>query len=111
MKTTIDSYDFIKAFEELRPDNFTRAGLNALFDYLEEFEADTGHEMELDVIAICCDFTEYETALEAANEHCYEPEDDGGVNGGENEERAALEYLQDNTQVIQHDSGIIIQNW
>ena len=104
MKTTVSSYDFVKAFEELRPDNFSRPGLNALFEYLEEFEEDTGHEMELDVIAICCDYCEYETALEAATDCFFEPDEDA-------QEAAALEWLQDHTSVITHEGGIIIQNW
>lgn len=64
MKQTVTKYDFIDAFKRVRPDNFSYAGLEALFDYLEEYEYSTGEEMELDVIAICCDFTEYENLAE-----------------------------------------------
>ena len=31
-----------------------------MFDHLQEYENDTGGELELDVIALCCDFTEYD---------------------------------------------------
>ena len=55
MKQTISFYDFERAFNSIRPDNFSRGGLRALFDYLEEYGSST-----LDVIAICCEFTEYE---------------------------------------------------
>lgn len=58
MKTTVDFYDFKRAFLASRPENFTYEGLEILFDGLEEFEEDTGEEMELDVIALCCDFCE-----------------------------------------------------
>ncbi len=58
MRTTVDFYDFRRAFDACRPDNFSYEGLSVLFDGLEEFEEDTGEEMELDVIAICCDFAE-----------------------------------------------------
>ena len=58
MKTTVSVYDFHQAFKELRPTNFSYAGLNILYDYFEEYERDTGEELEMDVIAICCDFTE-----------------------------------------------------
>lgn len=58
MKTTVDFYDFKRAFAACRPENFTDEGLEILFDGLEEFEEDTGEEMELDVIALCCDFCE-----------------------------------------------------
>ena len=41
-----------------RADQFSYEALGLLFDYLEAFEMDTGEEIELDVISICCDFSE-----------------------------------------------------
>jgi hypothetical protein len=41
-----------------RSNQFSYAAQRALFDYLEEIEADSGQEMELDVIALCCEFME-----------------------------------------------------
>ena len=62
MKQTIDVHDFRDAFGACnRADNFSYEGLGALFDYLEQLEEDIGEEMELDVIAICCDFTEWDS--------------------------------------------------
>ena len=58
MKTTVSFYDFRRDFEECRPNNFSYVGLTILFEYLEEYEESTGEELEFDVIAICCDFTE-----------------------------------------------------
>jgi|LGVE01.1.fsa_nt_gb phage tail tube protein FII len=58
MKQTITRGQFIDQFKTIRPGNFSYAGLNALFDYLEEWE-ECQEELELDVIAICCDFTEW----------------------------------------------------
>jgi len=67
MKTTVDFYDFKRSFEAIRPDNFSREGLSALWDYLEQYEEDCGTELELDVIAICCDFSEDSTENIAAS--------------------------------------------
>ena len=67
------------AFQNMnREDNFTYTGLSALFDYLEECEDSTGEELELDVIALCCDFTEYEDLAEFQNNYGaeYETMDD-----------------------------------
>lgn len=58
MKTTINLFDFQRAFLELRPDNFTREALELLYEYFEEFEESTGDDLELDVIGICCEFSE-----------------------------------------------------
>lgn len=59
MKQTVYRDDFINAFMQVRPDNFSREGLDALFDYLEQLEEDSGTEYDLDVIAICCGYSEY----------------------------------------------------
>ncbi len=59
MKTTVSKSDFRDAFQAIRPDNFSYEGLGAMFDELTMTENDQGEELELDVIAICCDWTEY----------------------------------------------------
>ena len=41
-----------------RADQFTYEALGILFDYFEAYEMDTGEEIELDVISICCEFSE-----------------------------------------------------
>lgn len=58
MKTTVYENEFIKMFQDIRPNNFSLGGLRRLYEGLTEFEQDTGEEMDLDVIAICCDFQE-----------------------------------------------------
>jgi hypothetical protein len=59
MKTTISLYDFRDAFQRIgRGKQFSYDGLEILFDYLEDYEAGSGEEVELDVIALCCDFAE-----------------------------------------------------
>jgi hypothetical protein len=59
MKTTVSRYDFERAFVDAdRKENFSYEGLGLLFDYFESYEEETGQEIELDVIAICCDYNE-----------------------------------------------------
>ena len=58
MKQSINFYDFEYAFDKLRPNNFSYKGLEVLWQYFEEYEESTCTEIELDVIAICCDYTE-----------------------------------------------------
>ena len=57
MKTTVSLYDFRREFAQCRPDNFSYEGLSILFEYLEELGDSCGEELELDVIAICCDYS------------------------------------------------------
>ena len=61
MKTTINQYQFEQAFNNAgRGNQFSREALKALFEYLEDYADSTGEQIELDVIALCCEFTEYE---------------------------------------------------
>lgn len=62
--TIITRSMFVDEFQALRPDNFTHDGLVALFDYLEDLEADIGDDIELDVIALCGDYSEYASLAE-----------------------------------------------
>lgn len=59
MKTTVNLYDFRKAFHDMgRGNQFSYDGLRVLYNSLEELSDDTGEEYELDVIALCCEFEE-----------------------------------------------------
>jgi len=60
MFTQVSETNFIDAFKALRPENFSYQGLQALFAYLENYETETDTPVELDVIAICCDYSEYQ---------------------------------------------------
>tara|TARA_R100001443_G_scaffold3852_4_gene11764 strand:- start:1132 stop:1431 length:300 start_codon:yes stop_codon:yes gene_type:complete len=62
MITTINEYDFIDAFRKMgREENFSRNGLIALYEYLEMLGDDIGQPIELDVIALCCEYGEYDS--------------------------------------------------
>jgi len=68
MKQTIGLAQFINAFQAMdREENFSSNGKKALFQYLEETERDTGEEMDLDVVALCCEYTEYDGVEEYAD--------------------------------------------
>ena len=65
MKQSINMYGFERAFKNMgRGEQFSYNGLKALFEYLEEYEEGTGEEVKLDVIALCCEYAEYETLKE-----------------------------------------------
>lgn len=98
MHTTVNMYDFERAFRALRPDNFSYGGLKALFEYFEEYEDSLGEEIELDVIAICCDFSEYENIAEVTDDY---------------NSIMSLEGLQENTTVIEipDTEGLIVASF
>lgn len=76
---------FKDEFKSIRPDNFTNEGLSALYEWFTELEKDTGEPMELDVIAICCEFSQ-------------EPLDEVLENYG----FESMEELEENTLVIKY---------
>jgi len=62
---TIDEWGFKNAFEKMgRENNFSDYGLSKIFEYQEMFSEECGEDIELDVIAICCDYTEYNSLEE-----------------------------------------------
>tara|TARA_B100000287_G_scaffold110706_2_gene103062 strand:+ start:215 stop:514 length:300 start_codon:yes stop_codon:yes gene_type:complete len=67
---------FMDRFNEVRPKNFSYEGLEALYNYLEQLSEDTGEDIELDVIAICCDYTEYDSLEEVLNDYNLETRQD-----------------------------------
>jgi len=61
MKQAINLSQFRDAFHNMgRGEQFSYPALGALFEYLEQMESDTGAETELDGIALCCDFVEFD---------------------------------------------------
>ena len=76
MKTTVNEYEFVQAFDDMdRSANFSRPARFALYEYLTDLEEDIGEEIELDVIAICCDFTEYESLDELIDAFYHEDDE------------------------------------
>lgn len=97
MKQQITFSDFTDQFHRHeRQDQFSYAGLEALYGHFIQYEEDAGEEMELDVIAICCEFTEYEGIEELKREY---------------PDIKDLEDLEGHTQVIKvgEDGRFIIQ--
>ena len=94
MKQTVNMYDFERAFKNCDRDNFSYEGLKALFEYLEEYEDSTGEELELDVIALCCEYAEYDSLKELNNDY--------------GTKYSQIEQVEDKTQVIQIDDNRFI---
>ena len=47
-----------------RGEQFSHAGLKALYKYLEEYSEDSGEIVEIDIIDICCDYSEMKNISE-----------------------------------------------
>ena len=99
MIQTINEYDFTTAFHKMgRGEQFTYEGLNALYDYLEDLGDDIGEQIELDVIAFCCEYAEYESLEEFQEDY--------------SEDYQSIEEIEHATQVIMiDDTSFIIQQF
>tara|TARA_R110001632_G_scaffold1886_3_gene8561 strand:+ start:50 stop:349 length:300 start_codon:yes stop_codon:yes gene_type:complete len=99
MKKTINFYDFERAFNtDTYQDHFSYEGKKALFEYLEEYEDSTGDQIELDVVALCGDFDEYESLEHFQSDY--------------NDEYTDMETIQDCTSVIMvSEKGFIVQQF
>ena len=99
MIQTITKSDFTSAFHRMgRGNNFTYEGLSALYDYLEQYEEDTGEQIELDAIALCCEYSEYESLEEFQEDY--------------SEDYESIEDIESDTTVIPiDDDGFIIQQF
>ena len=98
MKQTVNNSAFHDAFVSYgRTDNFSYEARDMLFDYFESIERDTGEEIELDVIAICCEYTEDSLEDVIANYSI-------DVSECEDDEASQIvivtDYLNDNTSLV-----------
>jgi len=69
MKKDVNFDTFSDSFGESYKNNFSYEGKKALYDYLINYEEETETELELDPIAYCCDFSEYENLKELKGEY------------------------------------------
>jgi len=96
MYTRVSEHEFVNAFDAMgREDNFSRKGRKVLFEHMEALEEELGEEIEFDPIAICCDFSEFETMKEVLDNY--------GLD--------CVTELYDNTEVIEFDDGIIVRDF
>jgi len=120
MKTTLSTTEAAEILIADTCARWSRAGAFALVEYLEQLEEDTGEEMEFDRVAIRCDFSEYDSALDAAEDYGWSREasildDDDNIRPDDEvldeDNELALKWLENRTSVIEFDGGVIIQNF
>ena len=81
-----------------RGNQFSRAGLSALYDYLEQLQDDIGEEIELDVIALCCEYSEYDNLAEFQEDYSEDYQTIGDIES-------------DTTVIMIDDESFIIQQF
>lgn len=95
MKTTVYRDEFHNYFNksDTYKNQFSYEARNIIYDYIEEYEASTGEEVEFDLVSICCDFAE-STLEEIVSDYGYMMDEDAIKDKDYIEE-----FLSDHTQV------------
>lgn len=69
----INKTEFIDAFRTWHggdyKNNFSYEGLDAMFDYFEWRELEFDDEIELDMVGICCEYSEFENLAEIQEQY------------------------------------------
>ena len=120
MKTTLNTSDIANALKSDENANWSWDGSRSLAEYLEQIEEDTGEEMELDVVAIRCDFSEYDSLQAWICQYQGQPFEDAirsagiDLDGEESEEEIdALirSFIEDHGTLIEFSGGIIVSSF
>lgn len=117
VKTITDDYYFwnwLKKSDSYKK-NFSLDGAKAVQAYMQEYSEETDQQLEFDPIAWCVEFSEFDSALEAAQQYDYEEVVDLEPHGSvdlievaELEEKQATEWLQDRTTVLVLNNGHVV---
>ncbi len=99
MITHVTQSEFIDTFRNspTYKNQFSYDGLIALFEYLEVLEEDTDEQINFDMIAICCDYSEYSNVEEFIND--YQDYQDMSYT-------EIMSVLREETEVIEFGEGL-----
>ena len=113
---TLSTYQIADALKNDTCARWSYNGSLALAEYLEEYEESTGEEIELDVCAIRCDFSEHSSLLDWAHDYFSNALEELGFDETEENDDDEIDekirsYIQDHGQLIEFDGGIIVSSF
>ena len=131
MKITLNTNDIAQALYNDKNANWSYEGATALAEWLEEMEEGSEEEQELDVVAIRCDFSQFDNlstwvkeyygrdlsqSLADAGIDCEDCEDIDGLDNlrdGYNDELDNLirDHINDRGTLIEFNGGVIVSSF
>lgn len=123
MYQRITKHNFIESFRDMGrlndgdgEGNFTPLACVALFDHFQELEDGMNEKIELDVIAICCDFEEHNGIEQAGIEYMTDSELADLVDDCDDDDEAnerVFDWFQERTIVLEvpGTDRIVIQSF
>lgn len=109
MKRTLSYYDVVNEIWEVYDHQFSYAAAQALADYYLELEEDIGEEIELDAVAIACEWSEYGDEEELLKSYAYVLNDDWDEEDDDEKLEAVYDYLRGETDVIEFSGGYLVR--
>ena len=100
MKIELNTYEAADILLKDEYSNWSHNAALALIEYYESIENECGEPIDIDIVAIRCDWTEYSSIEEAGTHY---PDALEGDN--------ALEYFTERTTVIVFEGGVLIQQF
>jgi len=99
LTTTINNgYELQQLFKDCgREGSFSILGYDTLFEYLDDMSESMGEDINVDAIAIDCDYTEYDNYEEIADNYSHS----FGKEVNEDNIEEFKQWLNDNTTVIE----------
>ena len=113
MKNTLNTHDITNALLNDKYAAWSYNGAKALAEYLEQYEEDCGIELELDVVAIRCTYTECEDLLEWARSYFLNSQFKelfGDLEEDDLDEEIA-QYIEERGQLIEFEGGVIVSEF
>ena len=131
MKNTLTTYEIADALLKDENADWSYTGARALAEYLEELRDDCGVELELDVVALRCAYSEHDGFIDWANEYFANYREDFGIEyispmTGESDAQSVVDcdgnfhetvlnsiedYIRDNGALIEFEGGIIVSEF
>ena len=131
MIETLTETQVIQALRQDDYANWSYKGAKALTEYLFELEEELGEQIELDPIGWRCEYSEYESLIDWAEQYFMNYREEFGIEyenpmTGETEEQSVTDcdgnlhdevidsiedYIRDNSTLIEFDGGIIVQDF
>lgn len=105
MKITLGTNDIMDYLLDDAPKAWTRSGARAMAEWLEEMEEEDKYETELDVVAVRCSYSEYESVQEAASEYGWEADP---TEFADQQETSARQYLEARTEIRLFSGGVLV---
>ena len=111
MKTELSTWEAANILFNDEHAGWSYAGALAMAEHLEEYEEQTGENIDFCFVAIRCEYSEYGTLEDVAEDYpdaLSRAEEDADA---DERDECIREYIQDRGQLIEFDGGVIISSF